>query len=756
MNIPILRPRWEFPGFSLQTTQGAFVALPTIAPCRAVVDIQGSNPMLSATATVAGVPAPVIVVSNTAYVSVQTTLAQEGQIVLVKWLFVFAQAPTLVSIEHRLLVKPAQNNNALVPSNPCDTPCGPLPIPLLLPDVVIARAAFATSGNVLGLDINLPMFNSMTGLLSSEFGYTMIDWCNVDKVGVIDFAEYTPNISGPPDWREVQRYCLSGPPRTNSLAIVIEQDFSPNSPTFSGLRTTTASDPLFCPLGLVAPDWQNDGQPECQPEPRTSCAKRQLQVDRNPISPSFDGTRYIILPFLVGDCDDCPATSTLPDWQDTFWQCAQLPLGRTSSAAEMQQVDRNPFSPSFNQPRIRPLGDRPDLCPIDPNSCNVQQWIDAQDVDCNPIIRCKQDAPRSTTTRQKQQVQINPVHALPPSPLAIRWADMAPTLQDAISCPLQICQVFVPVCPVQTRCKFPEPRTNSTVERLEYEVIPDGIGGFTLGPPVWRDFGVDATLCPLVVPPATQFSLSFTIPLIYNSPSDIAVAGRGILGCNSNFLSASPNNASGNNFGRFNIVQGNVSVQRTGPSGSPVASAFDVVSVPPTAPPFYVRYLITTNSVVLDCRVLHDSDSTWAKAYHRTPVLLQDTPLSGTGSLRFAFAISTSVGNNYTTDVVCTDFVTNAVVPLSPLADQIIFTAPYNLRYRQNACGANPANQQHQDYYGANYPILQPPVSLPQVDVVDTVINDVRFMAVGDYMIVHRVRIGEAIYAEQTIYVKNI
>jgi len=400
------------------------------------------------------------------------------------------------------------------------------------------------------------------------------------------------------------------------------------------------------------------------------------------------------------------------------------------------------------------LGDRPDLCPIDPNTCNVPQWIDAQDFNCDPIIICKQLAPRTVTTRQKQQVQVNPVHPLPPNPLAIRWVDLPPTPQDAISCPLVVCVVFVPVCPVQTRCKSQPPRVNSIVERLESPVIPDGNGGFVLGPPVWRDFAVDTTLCPLV-PPASEFSLSFTIPLIYNSPSDIAVAGRGIVGCNSNFLGSSANNNNGNNFGRFGMVQGNVFIQKTGTSGSPNSSIFDLPAAP-TSPPFYVRFGISNGLDAVECRVLHDSDATWAKAYHRSPFLSTNAPSAGVGQITFDFEVSSSVGTNYTTQVVCTDFITGNVIAVSPLADQLFGGGAYRLRYRQNACAGNPANQTHQDYYGANYPTLQAPVALPFYVRVFSDLRDARFMLVGDYKIVHRILIGGVIYAEQIIYVKNI
>jgi len=486
MNLPDLVGYFRYPTLAHNQTQSYFAAFPPLMPIVAVIDILGTNPFLSATAIFDGQSVPVVVLANRLTAQIKAKLSDIGRLMDLQWTLRFAENPTVITYIHRILVIGNDSTIDPIPTltgNPCNIPCH---------SQVINATGYST-----------PLYFATSGATTSYEGFgfvsnqisngTLLNWCQVNAAGFINVPPYTlPTFTGTPNWVERSRVCAQEPPRTSSDAFVFEVDENNVSPTFGRARQRTVSDPTLCPLGNTVPDWEDDGLPYCQPEPRDNCRKLQDQIDLNPISPTFNTRRTITLPPTPTDCEDCPPTSLLPDYQDTGeWRCAQPhPIGRDSDVAEKRQIDRNPYSPTYNQDIWVSIGPRPDLCPIDPNPCNREVWIDSKTPDCELITRCKFDPPRYESTRQKQQVQVNP--ALP-NVGAIRWVDLPPSPEDATLCPVQTCPIYVPVCPEQIRCKFEPPRISAMQEKLFVDVNPNSA---TVGQQVWQDFNINHNVCP--------------------------------------------------------------------------------------------------------------------------------------------------------------------------------------------------------------------------------------------------------------------
>ena len=486
MNLPQLTGYFRYPNLAGTRTRGYFAAFPALLPVSAIIEVGGTNQIVSATAIFDGQSIAVIQAGNVLQAQISTDLTDIGRQIDVQWTLRFQQSPTVITYTHRIIVTSQDLSLDPIPTlngNPCNIPCG---------TQTIDATGFAN-----------PLYFAVSGVNTSYEGFSfvstqissgnLVNWCNNDAAGFIDIEPYTlPPYTGTPNWVERSRICVQNVPRTSSDAYVFQVDDNTLSPTFGQARQITVTDAVLCPLGDTSPIWENDGLPYCQPEPRNDCRKLQNQIDTNPISLTFQSTQVITLPASPNDCVECPPTSLLPDYQDTGeWRCAQPnALGRDSDVAEKKQIDRNPFSPTFNDDRWVSIGRRPDLCPIDTNPNNREVWVDSTTPECGLITRCKFDTPRPESTRQKQQTQVNP--ALP-NVGAIRWVDLPPDPNDALICPVEISGVWVAVCPEQIRCKFAAPRVSPLTERLEVDVNPNSA---TFGQQQWRDYIDDPVLCP--------------------------------------------------------------------------------------------------------------------------------------------------------------------------------------------------------------------------------------------------------------------
>lgn len=485
MNIPNLIGYFRYPTLADRRTRGYFAAFPALLPVSAILEYSGTNPFVSATAVFDGQSIPVIATFGRLEAKFSTRLQDIGRQIDLQWTLRFAQDPTVINYTHRVIVTGADAVDPIptLTGNPCNIACN---------SQSIDATGYAN-----------PLYFATTSISTEYEGFTfssnlldnnvISDWCSLNAAGFIDIAPYTiPPYVGTPIWQERNRFCLQSVPRTTSDAVVVEIDTNFNSPTFGQTRTLTVTDATLCPVGSTAPDWQDIGLPECQPEPRTDCRKQVEQRDENPLSPTFGQTQIIILPATPTDCEDCPPTSLLPDYQDTGeWRCVQPAFGRETTLAEKRQIDRNPYSATYNNDQWVSIGLRPDLCPIDTNPNNREVWVDVLNPDCSNVTRCKFDPPRYESTRQKQQIQSN---SLLPNFGTIRWVDLPPSPQDAIDCPIDVAPILVPVCPEQVRCKFAAPRFSAMTERLEVDVNPYSA---TFGQQIWTDYVTNITLCPI-------------------------------------------------------------------------------------------------------------------------------------------------------------------------------------------------------------------------------------------------------------------
>jgi hypothetical protein len=423
----------------------------------------------------------------------------------------------------------------------------------------------------------------------------------------------------------------------------------------------------------------------------------------------------------------------LPDYQDTGeWRCVKPPIGRDTDVAEKRQKDRNPFSPTFGEDRWVSIGNRPDLCPIDTDPCNLEVWVDMQDADCNLITRCKFDPPRRESTRQKQQFQANDRL---PNYMTTRWVDMPPSPDDAIQCPVETCPIYVPVCPEQTRCKYSEPRYLATVEQLKVDVNPNSP---TFGMQVWVEIGEDLDACP-IQPQASQFSISGARLLANQLPQSF------IPNCTQIWYI--PGN---NNLGLFNFVSGpNEIVARWDLARTIYTDPRDMVN-PPTSLPAWIQVGYTNGLQSLSTFVRFDDVVRWAKVYHVWQFQPQINGLTGT------ISIPMWIGNDISG--VTTQLLTYndndeliEIINAPTFVNNINNNAPYNIYWAEDFIGGCPeSGELHKNR------TVDPPETLPDGTILRESYTRPYFSLSGIIKYVHVILINGEQYASMQGYIRNI
>jgi hypothetical protein len=728
MNIPAIQGYFRFPNTTTNRTRSYFAAFPALLPVVAVLEYQGTNPFVSATALFDGQSVPVIQSFGRLEARFSAKLSDIGRQMSLNWTLRFAQNPTVISYSHRVLITGVNFSIDPIPTlngNPCNIPCGSQ---IIDSDTFANPLFFATGSN--GTEYSGFGFNS--SLVAPNL---LNDWCNVVNAGFINVVPYTPpTLTAPPIWEERGRFCVQSVPRTNSDLIIVEIDVNPLSNTYGLTQFTTIVDAVTCPIGNTAPIWNDVSEPFCKPEPRIDCNKLVDREDINTLSATFGQVQTFELPYNNTDCVDCPPTNLLPDYQDTGeFRCVYpSDIGRQDSNAEKRQLDRNQFSPTFNQELWVSIGERPDLCPLDTNSCNYKVWIDAKTEDCELITRCLQNEPRTVSTRQKLQYQVNDVH-----PFEERWVDLPASPDDEALCPINDCPIWIPVCPLQIRCKYEDPRPSSMTERLEVNVNPNSA---TVGVQAWRDFEEDAALCPV---PATQFSITSARLLSVQHASDT------IVGCFSLFFTVS-----GGNFGLFpfpsvpagNIIRRAYSLDRT------VFSDY-FSGQPPTDVPRWIEVGVTNGTLSFVDNIRFDDVIEWAKVYHRSFTSFIGS--TRTLEVRFWATNAGTVQANLSNTLTIYDEDNNIIAFFDNLQEtsRVEFSdSSYGLTYTNNSCTAQPAfqNAPHRNRtvdpnealsLGINYTLTY---FVPALGFV------------GLYKYRHDIFIAGELYAFQEGYVRNL
>lgn len=732
MNLPTLTGYFYYPTTAHYRTRGYFAAFPALLPIVAVIEYDDTNPFLSATATFDGQHVPVIVHPNRLEAKINARLTDAGRIIDLNWTLQFAETPKTITYVHRVLVTGIDNHNPIPTlfGNPCNLPCG--------------------RHTIAGTSTSLYFVHTRTAIHYEGFGFVtpmidgnqVVDWCEFQGGGYIDIQPYTPSSgSGTANWEETNRFCVQNPPRTSSNAIIVEIDTHALSPTFGQVRTRIEPDPTNCPLGDTAPDWQDIGEPECQPEPRTDCRKQKQQIDQNPLSPTYGTVQTILLPPTPEDCEDCPPTSLLPSWQPTGeWRCKYPALGRESSEAEQKEIDRNPYSPTYNQERWVSIGNRPDLCPLDPDPCNREVWIDVLDESCNPITRCKFEPPRYESTRQKKQIQANPRL---PNVGAIRWIDLPPSPLDATLCPVETCPIYVPVCPQQRRCKYEEPRISAVVEELQVDVNPHSP---TFGQQIWVEIGENPTLCP-IVPEASMISISSASPYAFAVPQD-----SNPIGCRQVWFFVRTDN-----FGLFDFSY-DVNAPQT------IKWRWDIDRTtyndirhhgPPNNLPYWIQMGLYTSdfSKFFDCWTRIDDVVHWARAYHAIPAGLVNLG-DGTGQLfTSAWLSSLYAPESLTAELTLYDEFGNVLEVFHDDFSELTSPAPYEIFY------VNQFTDLHCTV-GWDYPHRNnqsaTPEAIPDGYRLRYNYQSPWFVRVGLYRYQHDLFINNQLYASQSGWIRNL
>ncbi len=740
IHVPDLIGYFIYPSLGGQQTRSYFAAFPALLPVAAVLEHvdSGMNDFVSATAIFDGQSIPVIesVVGfgRILQASFSTRLQDIGRQIDLQWTLRFAKKPTIINYTHRIIVTGPDAIDPIptLSGNPCNIPCENMPIDAsFYSPNPLYFAVNSTNTQYKGFGFDSPVFS----------GNVLLNWCNLVAAGFIDIRPYTYSFPEElPIYTETHRFCLQDEPRTTSRVLIVEINTNFNSFRFGEIITRDDEfDETLCPVGNTAPDWQDIGLPECQPEPRTDCRKQILRRDENPLSATFRQEQFFIIPSAnPNDCSDCPPTSLLPDYQDTGeWRCVQPALGRETTLAEKRQVDRNPFSATFGNDQWVSIGMRPDLCPIDTDPCNRELWVDVLDSECNIVTRCKFDAPRAETTRQKQQIQANDRLA---NVGTTRWVDLPPSPQDEIECPVAVCPVLVATCPEQIRCKFNEPRFESTIEKLFVDVNPSSP---TFGQQVWKDAGEDAVLCP-VQPTAVNFSLSGASPFAFGVPQDTSA-----LGCRQTWFFTRQNN-----FGLFDFSAG-VNDART------IKNRYDITRTSvtdlrnnnfPNVLPYWIEQGLFNNDFTrkFSCWTRIDDVFSWAKAYYSEPVrkLAPDIHL-------YSLWVSSNIAaSEITASLKIFDQHNNLLIPFNQNGTVTNPNAAYNIRYVKpislggDSCGA-PFDFPHRNNQ------VSTPVPIPNGYILEFIYTSNVFMAVGLYRHVHEIFINGTPYASQEGYILN-
>jgi hypothetical protein len=752
MLIPVLKGNFLYPDDQSRSTASYYAELPPVMRwfARLRLDLTATagagQSLVAATATVGGEPAPVVLLPiteqdvRTLEVAWSIPVHKAGQQIEVHWVLTFAKEPFTVSYKH--IVKtanltPGAQAVILAPSGisagGCDLECGEGTLYQAGTSSGYDPVYFAQNGAGQYVTAFVtPAGNTNAPGISGDG--VLANWCAYDRYGYVIVPPQPPFDAPADDWRLIDEYCVHAPPRLNSSTLRLELNYGIGG-TYGEPRLVAGNNPALCPLPSTAPDWVADGVPECQPEPRTDCRRQQTEIDRNPQSPTFGQTRTVFLLPTPTDCDQCPPTTTLPDWKDTgVWRCvvAQA-VGRQNPAAEMEQKDYNPYSATYNQARWEPLGNRPDLCPLDPNPANTELWVDAKDESCELIVRCKFDPPRAETTRQKKQIQVNPAFG----PATERWVDLAPTAQDAVACPLSGNPIWVAVCPEQIRCKFDPPRIASMTERLEVDVNP---ASPTVGQQVWRDYLDDPVGCPLPDPP-TNREIASAWPLIAQMASNRSVVGCQAYGFR---LHGQAGGLFANTTPPFHI-QRRWNLARTSVNNN----SRDLTTPPNDVPCWIDHGLNGLGGKQIVTQTRFGDTVLWAKVYHTDGARIASSTrvkfevwVSGTiPSGQMSFRLEVDMGPSGTVTVPAANTVTSPAVNSYELI--------YNTNIPPFNCAADPSwdNRTHEAQGTTN--------KMPLGAVWILEYDPVALLLVGEFKFTHSAFINNVLYSQQQGWIKN-
>jgi hypothetical protein len=166
-----------------------------------------------------------------------------------------------------------------------------------------------------------------------------------------------------PDWVNNGTYrCVTSGGYYTGYQDAQQTDQNPNSPSYGQTQWVNAGyNPGACPVS--PPDWRNAtssmyGQPVQRCETGSGGFNtghiQQLQVDVNPVSPTYNSTRYID----AGVSGSCPVTAS---WQQVSTSC-ETSGGYTDGYRLNVMQDMNPYSGSYGQQTTNRVYD-PSGCP---------------------------------------------------------------------------------------------------------------------------------------------------------------------------------------------------------------------------------------------------------------------------------------------------------------------------------------------------------------------------------------------------------